>query len=377
MSEEQCPVFRLDAVILEKRKNNEEYPPALSAAEKLMNAIQSFEQGKIIMSKYTQHQNVANSIAGPIGALEAITDALLRDPRSFYLEGQKDLEGLQKVLMFEQQVRDCASSEIPVLEMIKDYQKRLQNHGWEDVQPAIDVSIRASFLVGLLTFGVLGKAKDALTHFRRSVDIIVAANAELEPTADAKTRGPALKESFLRACRQTLMNAIMLGYATTSDSKSFSLDDILAEADAILTSIEKDTEVSEPKDKLAFNTYLAAHARMARGFVYRERGEVNGVFNQELCNKAAQEFKIAAELYPEDESDRSLAAYKSIEASLRAGNHTVGELLSLLKIATDANTMATPVFGAISEHVPAKATAEKVLSQYSAADADKCLSPLA
>ncbi|ORX94354.1 hypothetical protein K493DRAFT_310687 [Basidiobolus meristosporus CBS 931.73] len=375
MSEEQCPVFRLDAVILEKKKNNEEYPLPLTAAEKLMHAIQSFEQGKFIMSQYKQHENVANSIAGPVGALEAITDALLRDPRCFYLEGQKDLEGLQKVLMFEQQVRDCASSDIPVSELIQEYQKRLQNHGWEDVQPAIDVSIRASFLVGLLTFGVLGRAKEALAHFRRAVDIIVAANVALEPTAGDK-RGPALKESFLRALRQTLMNAIMLGYATTSDKETFSLDDILAEADAILASIENDSSTNEPKDKLAFSTYLAAHARMARGFVYRERAETNGAYDLELCNKAAEEFKLAAELYPEDESDRSLAAYKAIEAALRAGDHTVGELQTLLKVASDANEKATPVFGAISSNVPAKITAEKVLSGYTS-NADKRLTPLA
>ncbi|KAI5853263.1 hypothetical protein DFP73DRAFT_535819 [Morchella snyderi] len=278
-------------------------------------------------------------IFGKVQTIEELTTAILEDGRVARFDNTC-LQKLRLCFALEQQQRNAIGPGLSPKETINAYNSRLASArtqsngltdpvigGWNQVRPALQLSIRTSLMNGCIA-GTLGAPGSDEPEFRRAVDLIEEAR-KTWPMVDGAIRGRTLEETFLRGVKILLAQALIKSYQHTPTSPSDQqkkLDDIMEIANWVIESFMRNPRPPESERRHGFmgddawwNIYYAhyatplAKAYTFRGFVYSHTGlQIDTDRQEEYCIKAAHEYITAASWMSADEPERGNALWNGI-----------------------------------------------------------------
>lgn len=274
------------------------------------------------------------AIFGRVQTLEELTTAILEDIRVARFDSVS-LDKIRLCYALEQQQRNAIGPGLSPRDTIVAYNQRLTQHngigdyGWNNVRPALQLSIRTALMNGCIKMGLDAPGSDE-PEFRRAVELIEEARW-MWPMVDGAVRGRTLEETFLRGVKILLAEALIKSYnhnPTSPGDQKKKLADIKAIADWVIDSFNRNPTPPESERRQGlmgedawWNIYYAhyatplAKAYSFRGFVFAHTGlQVDLNRKEEMCCAAAKEYITAAGWMSIDEPERANNLWNAIFA---------------------------------------------------------------
>ncbi|KAG2035381.1 hypothetical protein BDR03DRAFT_962496 [Suillus americanus] len=261
---------------------------------------------------------------GSLMALTYLTNGLMRDERAFYFNEPDWITKYNKQVTFEATARRAWHSDGP--ENIKELaQKRLKEKGWNDVRPALSVTVRAWIMRSMLESHLREGPEVGLQFLKRAVDLLEWGRIVWKNVAN-EDRGTIFQDTFLRSVRSMHLGMFMDAYATDPGLNSkFPLEHLKEEAEDLLKEIDiasrnPSKEEVDPGFVSSFCIYPAGSAYSMIGFYHAQTarysddipaciGFVNG----------AKAYIQAANTYPEDDEYRTFYLCCAMDCMRSAG----------------------------------------------------------
>ncbi|OJA20368.1 hypothetical protein AZE42_09500 [Rhizopogon vesiculosus] len=269
---------------------------------------------------------------GRLDALTYMTNGMIRDHRAFHIDEPGWVDMYNKQVTFEATARQAWHSE--GLEAIKELaQKRLKEKGWNDVRPALSVTVRAWIMRGSLDGGLRREPQAGVQFLRRALDLLEWGRIIWKDVPKSE-RGTIFEDTFLTSLRGIYLNMFVevgreslffwalnepvVWQAYTTDpglNSKFPLEHLKEEAEDLLKETDKlarnptDDEV-DPGFVSSFISYPAGIAHSMIGFYHVQMAQYGSDPVGSMLNfmKAAAEHLEATGKYPEDdESHASLS----------------------------------------------------------------------
>ncbi|OAX35056.1 hypothetical protein K503DRAFT_851394 [Rhizopogon vinicolor AM-OR11-026] len=303
-----------------------------SSAWVIAYAYQEFTTGVNKMKELKLHAQAPEKFGcyGSTDALAHLTNDVLRDDRAFHIDQPDWISMYNKQVMFEATARHAWDSE--GLETIKEQaQKRLKEKGWNDVRPALSVTVRAWIMKASLDGSVRQKPHSAVQHLKRALDLLEWGQTIWKdfPKSD---RGTIFEDTFVAGVRAFYLKTFMNAYSTDPGLNSkFPLEqlkeeaeDLVKETDRVLQNPTK--EQVDPGFFLSFTSYPAGIAHSMIGLYHVQMAQygsdpVEGMFS---FIKGAKAYLDAADKYPEDDESHSWFLNSALDC-MRHARVRVGE----------------------------------------------------
>ncbi|RVD83854.1 uncharacterized protein DFL_005628 [Arthrobotrys flagrans] len=393
-----------------------QWPPLGSAARRLWTADIQYTDALRQLSQFQKHNlpAAANAppgafgISGPLQTLADLTSVAMEDFKVVYF-GEGDLEKLQLCYMLEQQQRNAVGDHFNPIQTIAEYKNRLdKGASWDVIRPALQLSIRAAFMNGIIKDGFLeprlpNGTTPAVEDFRRAVDLTEEAR-RVFANVPGHIRGRTLEKTFLRGLKIRLGEALIKLYNHTDPPSLPIIEEIKNLGDYIVSSCDSSPlpEVEPPTNQETMERYWdlyvphwgypRAMGHIFRGMAYMQLGlhwnrvqldsrtgkKGPSTGNMRDLRTAAEEYATGAAWLPDDDVDGTNALWMAIFCMVRRGAYYLGDLQLLRTMALHQQGLWGPWFGA--DYIPAghsgKLASSEALRQSEGADPDTICSPL-
>ncbi|KAG1883857.1 hypothetical protein F4604DRAFT_1952768 [Suillus subluteus] len=305
-----------------------------SSAWVISSAYENFTKGVDFMNELKEipHAQAPGGIAygGSLMALTYMTNGLMRDERAFYFNQPDWITKYNKqgnlilvLLTFEATARRAWHSNGP--EAIKELaQKRLKEKGWNDVRPALSVTVRAWIMRSMLESHLREGPEVGLQFLKRAVDLLEWGRNVWKNVAN-EDRGTIFQDTFLRSVRSMHLKMFMDAYATNPGLNSkFPLEHLKEEAEDLIKEIEiasknPSKEEVDPGFVSSFCIYPAGNAYSMIGFYHTQTAR----YSDDIAAcigfaNGARAYLQAANTYPEDDEYRPFYLTCAMDFELRA-----------------------------------------------------------
>ncbi|KAG2060908.1 hypothetical protein BDR06DRAFT_393900 [Suillus hirtellus] len=262
------------------------------------------------------------------GNLEGLTDlsnGFMRDDRVFHINQPNWIEMYNQQVYFEVTARKAWDSE--GLETVKELaQKRLKENGWDDVRPALAVTVRAWLMRAAFEGGLRDQPQAGVQYYRRALDLVEWGRT-IWKDVPKSSRGAIFEHSFLIGIRSMYLKMFMNAYTDDPglDSK-FPLEELKEEAEYLLkeSEIAVQTRGDEPVDPGFISSFIVypnglAHAMLGFYHVQMARYATNLVEKMFSYVKGAGEYTHASSKYPEDDELRAWYLNCTMDCMRNAG----------------------------------------------------------
>ncbi|KAG1835305.1 hypothetical protein EV424DRAFT_365224 [Suillus variegatus] len=262
------------------------------------------------------------------GNLEGLTDlsnGFMRDDRVFHINQPNWIEMYNQQVYFEVTARKAWDSE--GLETVKELaQKRLKENGWDDVRPALAVTVRAWLMRAAFEGGLRDQPQAGVQYYRRALDLVEWGRT-IWKDVPKSSRGAIFEHSFLIGIRSMYLKMFMNAYTDDPglDSK-FPLEQLKEEAEYLLkeSEIAVQTRSDEPVDPGFISSFIVypnglAHAMLGFYHVQMARYATNLVEKMFSYVKGAGEYTHASSKYPEDDELRAWYLNCTMDCMRNAG----------------------------------------------------------
>ncbi|KAJ3300312.1 hypothetical protein HK104_002131 [Borealophlyctis nickersoniae] len=334
---------------LNKQYEGKPPPPPHSAASRLLLAYESFLEGMDFVNSLQQMGDPKeNKWWAQTGGLQGLTNAVIRDSDALMIE-HDTLKKVEMYMMWEMGVRQAINVVMTTpAKAIGEYEKRLKAKGWDDVRPALTLSIRALIFSGMLQEKI-GSPGDAASLFRKAVQLLKLAKTHLlaiKPTS-YEMCGMILKETFIRSVKLHLIQAILNGNARSRSSSVFDIEEAKALLEEVRQSLETTSPMEEPPlgstEHCHFHLYHYALYHHNCGFYHAikaQRGEsviktsADGATKAVMLDpieakRAMTSYLSALTFFPSDHLAASTCCVKVIEMGCKIGAISKGQTWDL------------------------------------------------
>ncbi|TDL21882.1 hypothetical protein BD410DRAFT_771211 [Rickenella mellea] len=251
-------------------------------------------------------------LLGRLGAIERITNAIIREERVFHISDPNFQDLYRKQVMFEAQVRNAWTDAGPE-SVISEAQERLNTKGWDDVRPALSLTVRAWIFRAFLTSGLDQTHGPAVEFYQNAVDLLERGRKIWSNVPDDQ-RGAVFSETFVRGVKAQLVDCYMQAYnSKPGKDADFPLERMATLANDLIEDAEKnmpDQNASPGWDRdeiNAFYLYPKGTGYAVKGFYHMQMAKymVDGEedIHQQIVN-AAESYRDAAKSYPHDDEKR-------------------------------------------------------------------------
>ncbi|KAG2126940.1 hypothetical protein DEU56DRAFT_821582 [Suillus clintonianus] len=282
-----------------------------SSAWVIAYAYEEFMQGIGFMNdlKKVAHPQAPGGFAygGNLQALTYLTNGLMRDERAFHI-GQNDwITKYNQQVTFEATARRAWHSD--GLETIKEQaQKRLKEKGWNDVRPALSVTVRAWIMRGTLDSHLRNEPQAGIQYLKRTIDLLEWGRSVWKNVIKTD-RGMIFEDTFLRGVRSMHLKMFMDAYGTDPGLESkFPLEHLKEEAEDLLKDIEialknPSKEEVDPGFVSSFCIYPGGIAYSMIGFYHAQTARYSNDLMVCMFSfvNGAKAYMQAARAYPEDD----------------------------------------------------------------------------
>jgi hypothetical protein len=359
-------------------------------------------------------------IFGRLQTLEELTTAMVEDIRVARFD-KPLIEKLQLCYKLEQVRRDAIGPNIPSKKVIEIYNERLQNEinaaermhvgatGWDNVRPALQLTIRSCLMNGLLKF-ITNCSPYGTLDFSRCVELIETAR-EIWRDVDGGVRGRTLEETFLRHVKVHLGEALIRLYlenlhSYSTETKETHLNEIINIGEWLVESFEnnpmppEEEKYNAPAGEVGWWGIYYTHfvAPLAKGYSfigfanfrrgteiaqipldYIDKGKRGPLAcSPSLLGIAAINYAKAAAWMPPDDPDRANALWCSVLAMVRRGGYYLADFEVIRDMATRCVGFFTPFFPAniIPESHGGKCAAGELVGTTVGGNRDLIVSPM-
>ncbi|KAG1770956.1 hypothetical protein EDD22DRAFT_976982 [Suillus occidentalis] len=254
---------------------------------------------------------------GNTEGLTLLSNGFMRDDRVFHINQPNWIEMYNQQVYFEVTARKAWDSE--GLETVKELaQKRLKENGWDDVRPALAVTVRKG--------GLREQPQAGVEYYRRALDLVEWGRT-IWKDVPKSSRGAIFEHSFLIGVRSLYLKMFMNAYTNDPGLNSkFPLEhlkeeaeDLLKEADIALRT--RDGEPVDPGFISSFIAYPAGLGHALLGFYHAQsaRYASNPVERMLSYVKAAGEYTTASSKYAEDDELRAWYLNCTLDCMRNAG----------------------------------------------------------
>ncbi|KIK36702.1 hypothetical protein CY34DRAFT_55520, partial [Suillus luteus UH-Slu-Lm8-n1] len=302
-----------------------------SSAWVISAAYEDFKKGVQFMNQMQSipHAQAPGGVAygGNLMSLAYLTNGLMRDERAFHIDQPdwiiKNHTDLGSVT-FEATARQAWHSD--GVEIIKEKaQKRLKERGWNDIRPALSVTVRAWIMRSMLDSHMRNNPEVGIQFLKRAVDLLEWGQ-NIWKNVTRTDRGMIFQDTFLRSVRSMHLRMFMDAYATDPGPNSkFPLEHMKEEAEDLLKEIEiasknPSTEEADPGFVSSYCIYPAATAYSIIGFYHAQTAQHSDEVLACLSYaNAARAYVQAAKTYPEDDEYHSLYLSCAMDCMRNAG----------------------------------------------------------
>lgn len=291
------------------------YDKVSSSAWVVALAYEEFNNGVEIMKgmKKIPQSNTPDAFVfrGNLDGLTSLSNGFMRDDRVFHINQPKWIDMYNNQVYFEITARKAWNSE--GLETIKEQaQKRLKESGWDDVRPALAVTVRAWIMRAAFEGGLRQKPQAGVEYYRRALDLVEWGRT-IWKDAPKSSRGAIFEPSFLIGIRSLYIKMFMSAYTDDPGLNSkFPLEQLKEEAEDLLkeTEIASRTRDNVPVDPgfiSSFTVYPNGVAHAILGFYHVQSARYASGPLERMFSfvKAAGEYTQASNKYPEDDELRA------------------------------------------------------------------------
>ncbi|KAG1724346.1 hypothetical protein EDB19DRAFT_1858604 [Suillus lakei] len=282
-----------------------------SSAWVIAYAYEEFTRGVELMNevKKMPHPQASGGFAyaGNLMALTYLTNGLMRDERAFHINQPDWITKYNQQFLLEAMYRQAWDS--VGLEIAKEgAQTRLKEKGWDDVRPALSVTVRAWIMRGVLD-KLRGEPQAGIQFLKQAVDLLEWGR-NIWKNVTNTDRGPIFEDTFVRGVRSMHLKMFRDAYNTDPGLNSkYPLEHLKEEAEDLLKEIEIGSSQNPRKEQVdpgavsSFYIYPAGIAHSMIGFYHVQTALYD---NDPLTcmfsfMRGAQAYMKAAGKYPEDD----------------------------------------------------------------------------
>lgn len=278
-------------------------------------AYEEFNNGVEMMKGLTKtpHPETPGAFVyhGNLDGLTSLSNGFMRDERVFHINQPNWIDMYNQQVYFEATTSKAWNSE--GFETIKEFaQKRLKENGWDDVRPALAVTVRAWIMKAALEGGLREQPQAGVEYYRQALDLVEWGRT-IWKDVPKSNRGAIFEHSFLIGIRSLYLKMFMHAYTTDPGLNSkFPLEQLKEEAEDLLkeTDIALRTRDNEPVDPGFISSFIAypaglAHAMLGFYHVQSARYASDPIEKMFSFVKAAGEYSSASSKYPEDDELRA------------------------------------------------------------------------
>ncbi|KAG2346573.1 hypothetical protein BDR05DRAFT_959508 [Suillus weaverae] len=261
---------------------------------------------------------------GNLMALTYLTNGLMRDDRAFHISQLDWITKYNQQVTFEATARQAWHAN--GLETIKEQaQKRLKEKGWNDVRPALSVTVRAWIMRSMLERHLRDKPEVGIQFLKQAIDLLEWGR-NVWKNVKKTDRGTIFEDTFLRGVRSMHLEMFMDVYTTDPGLNSkFPLEHLKEEAEDLLKDIEialknPSKEEVDPGSVSSFCIYPGGIAYSMIGFYHaqtaRYSSDILACFS--FVN-GAKAYVQAAQAFPQDEEYHALYLSCAMDCMRNAG----------------------------------------------------------
>ncbi|KAG1893485.1 uncharacterized protein F5891DRAFT_1282054 [Suillus fuscotomentosus] len=297
------------------------------AYEEFTKGVESMNQLKSI-----PHSQAPGGLSyhGNLMGLTYLTNGLMRDERVFHLNhpdwitkynNQGNL--ILALLAFEATAHQAYSGGV---ETIKELiQKRLKEKGWNDVRPALSVTVRKWIMKGMLESHLGGRPDTGVHFLKRAVDLLEWGRLVWKDV-HKDDRGVIFEDTFLRSVRSMHLMMSMNAYSSGPSLNSHlehlkeEAEDLLKEIDIMIASNNLSKEKLDPGMVSSFCVYPAAIAHKTIGFYHSQKARYSdGVLACISYMNGVNAYLQAANTYPENDEFHAFYLTCAMDCMRNAG----------------------------------------------------------
>ncbi|TFY83617.1 hypothetical protein EWM64_g403 [Hericium alpestre] len=264
------------------------------AADQFIDGCRLMKMSKRIMTP------MGYAMAGPSGAIEQMSNALIQDQRCFAISDPKwaDMWNLQ----VEMEMRQFGAPN-PALSadgIIAEARKMRAEGGFDRVRPAIGILLRVMFMRASVEAGLKSKHAEAVAAYDKVLKVQRWGREEWK-NISKDDRGAVFEDTLIRGVRCLRLDSYMQAVQTDKTGR-FTFDGLRAEAEDLLNEVRSTplaVDPEHPRFQTAFSFYPQGQALSMLGMYYNIKGQATR--RTELLKKSAKLYFEAAKMYPEDD----------------------------------------------------------------------------
>ncbi|KAG8763836.1 hypothetical protein FRC11_011506 [Ceratobasidium sp. 423] len=278
-------------------------------------------------------------IYGRLGAVVDISDGLLRDERAFHMTTSdwKDRYGYQA--QYEAMEYNAWINQADEAIIMREIRERVATRGWNDVRPALDLTVRAWIMHAFLLRSI--PDYNTAVHLLQKVQRFLTWGDHQWPDVPTSQRGVIFEHTFRRSVKRLYLHTLYQAIINNpSPNSPFSLAELKNTSAAILDDVEQHPPESEDKDKLtpgyiaAYWVYPTAEALIIDGFYHMQLAltsvPVDPVKQKANYRLAYEKYLSGAERFPKDDENHAYYLKSALECLMESGA-TLNETLPLME----------------------------------------------
>ncbi|KAL0480692.1 hypothetical protein AKO1_007019 [Acrasis kona] len=288
--------------------------------------------------------------------LQQVSNIILEEPRAFALRSNDDLNKLQMLLSFSQQMRNAIGPQFSAEKIISTYNDRLKTEGWDKVRPALSVTVRALYMFTLVHL-LNETPAESIPVLKKCIDVLELADKKW-PEKQFPDRGATISNTFIRKLKVRLAESMSMVISQGAQD-AVDLEHMKQLCNQVLSDCEKHPAMLHQvgaKFYLSFQIYCVADAHFSLSHYYKtkacekkkdEKGYL--IYDSEYLKKAITHYMYAARWYPEDEPNRSVVLWGVLECLILKGGASLNQLLDFRRDALEQDQKLAPVWGKVGD----------------------------
>ncbi|CAE6515310.1 unnamed protein product [Rhizoctonia solani] len=278
-------------------------------------------------------------IYGRLGAVVDISDGLLRDERAFHMTTSdwKDRYGYQA--QYEAMEYNAWINQADEAIIMREIRERVATRGWDDVRPALDLTVRAWIMHAFLLRSI--PDYNTAVQLLQKVQRFLTWGDHQWPDVPTAQRGVIFEHTFRRSVKRLYLHTLYQAIINNpSPNSPFSLAELKNTSAAILEDVEQHPPESEDKEKLtpgyiaAYWLYPTAEALIIDGFYHMQLAltsvPVDPVKQKTNFRLAYEKYLSGAERFPKDDENHAYYLKSALECLTESGA-TLNETLPLME----------------------------------------------
>ncbi|KAI0793350.1 hypothetical protein C8Q75DRAFT_557045 [Abortiporus biennis] len=279
----------------------------------ILGAYDEFNEGskKLMAQRYMNVPGVGLQVVAAAGALQNLSNGIMRDSRIFYLSSMSWIDSFNKQILFECEYarawKDGGATFVKEQAL-----KRQREEGFDGVRRSLSVTLRHWLLLGFLEGRIKGNYGTEIEYLTRVIEVLDWGRKVWRDVSE-DDKGVIFLDSFYMGVRAMLMQAYMYLHAENpGPNAKVQPKVLLEEAQNFLQEFENISSPSKNPDPgfcSSFYIYPKGQAYASMAYAYgqmshiairkRERNKVI----LDFCDKAAKGYLKAASYYPTDDEN--------------------------------------------------------------------------